>query len=171
MVDRPLECSHCKRAIEVSYKEITDENIVCFEMCGQCPVLAHKLYQSTTVNDSSGVGICCGNCHTTLEEVKRGGVLGCSECYTVFEDAIVAELRNGEKSQGLKGIYSKKGGGLHMGKTPNKSEGIALSNKIASLSEALNDALKKENYEQAAWLRDQIKFLINKPEEKENGPS
>jgi len=30
---------------------------------------------------------------------------------------------------------------------------------MASLNEALNEALKRENYEQAAWLRDQIKNL------------
>jgi protein arginine kinase activator len=33
------------------------------------------------------------------------------------------------------------------------------------LNEALNETLKKEDYEQAAWLRDQIKAITEKTEQ------
>lgn len=51
---------------------------------------------------------------------------------------------------------------LHVGKTPNKPLTIPSSSRLKTLNEALNEALKKENYEQAAWIRDQIKDLTEK---------
>jgi len=51
---------------------------------------------------------------------------------------------------------------LHLGKTPTKPVTIPTSSRLTALNEALNEALKKENYEQAAWIRDQIKALTEK---------
>ncbi|MGH2639313.1 MAG: UvrB/UvrC motif-containing protein [Rhabdochlamydiaceae bacterium] len=51
-----------------------------------------------------------------------------------------------------------------MGRSPQHSESPALSSKLTSLNEALNEAVKKENYEQAASIRDQIKALTDKHE-------
>ncbi|HEY5259392.1 MAG TPA: UvrB/UvrC motif-containing protein, partial [Rhabdochlamydiaceae bacterium] len=51
---------------------------------------------------------------------------------------------------------------LHSGRSPQQSLHILPINQLSTLHDALNDALKKENYEQAAWLRDQIKALNEK---------
>jgi protein arginine kinase activator len=57
---------------------------------------------------------------------------------------------------------AKKTQPLHLGKSPNKPLTIPSSSRLTALNEALNEALKKENYEQAAWIRDQIKDLTEK---------
>jgi protein arginine kinase activator len=64
-----------------------------------------------------------------------------------------------------KSISVKKNQTLHMGKSPHASMAPPASGRLTTLNEALNEALKKENYEQAAWLRDQIKALIEKEKE------
>ena len=123
-------------------------------------------YSSKTASHESHVetGVCCGNCRTTLESIKMGNPLGCSECYAVFVDILVTELTSMRKIplQLLKAAKNRKNQTLHLGKSPNKSAKIPSSNRLVALNEALNDALKKENYEQAAWLRDQINDLLGK---------
>ncbi|MGC1879323.1 MAG: UvrB/UvrC motif-containing protein, partial [Rhabdochlamydiaceae bacterium] len=170
MPERPVECSHCKKPIKVIYKEIVDNSIICTEMCADCPVLQQKLHgQMTEWKPREGLseaeaGLCCGNCRTTLESIKMGNPLGCSECYAVFSDVLVSELIAGDKlpAQIKKEMISKKIQPLHLGKSPNKPLTIPSSSRLTALNEALNEALKKENYEQAAWLRDQIKALTEK---------
>lgn len=172
MPERPVECSQCKKTITVIYKEIVDESVICTEMCTECPVLQQKLHGATLENAASGkkegeTGLCCGNCRTTFEAVKMGNPLGCSQCYEVFADLLVSELiTSNHISPRLK--QSIKSGPIHVGKAPNKPAEIAPSNRLSGLNEALNEALKRENYEQAAWLRDQIKALMDKSHEGKN---
>lgn len=170
MAERPVECSHCKKPIKVVYKEIVDQTITCTEMCADCPVLQQKLHGSTPVapSDSSEPGLLCGNCHTTLESVKTGNPLGCSECYAVFGDVLVTQLidSNSIPARLRKSLSYKRAQAIHVGKSPTKGVEVAASSKLLALSEALNEALKRENYEQAAWLRDQIKVLKEKPDGK-----
>jgi protein arginine kinase activator len=170
MADKPVECSQCKKAVKVTYKEIVDTSIVCTEMCADCPVFQQRLHgQSITPASREGLmeteaGLCCGNCRTTLESVKMGNPLGCSECYSVFSDLLVAELIASDRipSRIKKEFPTKKTQPLHLGKSPLESLTIPSSSRLTALNEALNEALKKENYEQAAWIRDQIKDLTQK---------
>ncbi|NNM44325.1 MAG: hypothetical protein HKM07_08310 [Chlamydiae bacterium] len=173
MADRPVECSHCKKPQKVIYKEIVDDTIVCYEMCADCPVLEQKLHGQTMQEEKKAgtataePGLYCDKCHTTLSSIKMGNYLGCSECYVVFADTIASELKSLGKiaAHGKSAPFAKKSIPTHIGKSPEKPADITLSSRLSSLNEALNDALKKENYEQAAWLRDQIKALTDKPDE------
>ncbi len=171
MADRPVECSHCKKIIKVTYKEIVDTSIVSTEMCADCPILQQRLHGQTTapalkegLSDTESTGLCCGNCRTSLDSVKMGDPLGCSECYAVFSDVLIAELIATDRipSRIKKEFPSKRGQPLHVGKSPNKPLTIPPSSRLTTLNTALNEALKKENYEQAAWIRDQIKDLTQK---------
>ncbi len=171
MAERPVECSHCKKSIKVVYKEIVDTSLLCTEMCGECPILQQKLHgqnlerpQSREGLTETEAGLCCGNCRTTLESIQMGNPLGCSECYAVFADVLINELiaRDNLPSRIKKEIAAKKTQPLHIGKSPNVSVTIPSSSRLTALNEALNDALKRENYEQAAWIRDQIKALMEK---------
>jgi protein arginine kinase activator len=170
MPDRPVECSHCKKSIKVIYKEIVTSSIVCTEMCSDCPVLQQKLHGQMAEPKKreglpeTGAGLYCENCRTSLESIKMGNPLGCSECYAVFADVLISELIAADKlpARIKRDILAKKTQPLHLGKTPNKPLTIPPSSRLTTLNEALNEALKKENYEQAAWIRDQIKALTEK---------
>lgn len=168
MTDRPVECSHCKKNIKVIYKEIVGNSMISSEMCADCPILQERLHGQ--VHPSTGHAIetdlYCDNCHTSLDALKMGNPLGCSECYSVFGDQLVTELisRDLVLPKFRKNAQNKTLS-LHTGKTPFHPLTMRSSAKITTLNEALGEALKRENYEQAAWLRDQIKALQEKSDE------
>jgi protein arginine kinase activator len=166
MTERSIECGECKRPVKVIYKEIIGTTVTCTDMCAECPILKPKLHGDTPTSKSGERSLCCGVCGTSLESVKVGQPVGCSECYTVFADYIVSELidASGIPSSLKKKAQTQKLQTLHIGRSPQQSGSPVLSSKLASLNEALNEAVKKENYEQAASIRDQIKALTDNHE-------
>jgi len=176
MAERPVECSHCKRPIKVIYKEIVDDNILVTETCAECPILQQKLHGQPYLEkipeglSEKEAGLCCGQCGTTMAAVQTGNPLGCSECYAVFSDLLIDELTHSNKisSRLQKSLEAKKTQPIHVGKSPTQPVNVALSSRLSSLNEALNEAIKRENYEQAAMLRDQIKALMEKTDEGKN---
>ena len=170
MTERPIECSHCTKPIKVIYKEIIGEEVSCTQMCADCPILNQRLYgkESTELSSEKPPPLFCGKCHTGLESLKTGNHLGCSGCYEVFGDLLINELASRHKLPPnlQKTIASRRNSPLHSGKSPGKPIEIPSTSQLTTLNEALNEALKKENYEQAAWLRDQIKALEENPDAK-----
>ncbi|HEX2579208.1 MAG TPA: UvrB/UvrC motif-containing protein [Rhabdochlamydiaceae bacterium] len=164
MSERPIECSECKRPAKIIYKEILGDTINCTQMCIDCPILQVKLHGEARKTDNKASQICCNNCGTSLESVQTGQPVGCTECYAVFSDFLVGEIiAAGAIPPALqKKQATERSQAIHIGKSPDKTVDITLSSRLASLNEALNDALKRENYEQAALLRDQIKTLTDK---------
>ncbi len=168
MEERPVECSHCKKPIRIIYKEIVGDSILSTEMCADCPLLQQRLH-GRVLKDKNGqteseMGLCCGHCRTTLESVRTGNPLGCKECYEVFADLLISDLiaANRISPRLDKALAIKKAQPLHTGKSPNTSTSIPPSSRLTTLNEALKEALQRENYEQAAWLRDQIKTINDK---------
>jgi len=168
MAERPLECSECKKPIAVKYSEIVGNNTTTTSMCADCPVLQRRLHGNSTPNIPSSIaeqpaGLGCGTCGTTLESIRMGNPLGCSECYEVFGDLIVQELISANRiSQRLS---NKKSSPMHIGRSPGETTEMNPSLRLLALNEALNETLTREDYEQAAWLRDQIKELMEKTDD------
>jgi protein arginine kinase activator len=170
--ERPLECGECKKPIAVQYTEIVGAAVVHNCMCADCPVLQRKLYGDRPLVGAdgapldSGTELMCGNCGTTLEAVRVGGGLGCSVCYDVFEEILLSELVSMEKLP-ARLATTKKSQLLHQGRVRGEALEISPSMRLLALNEALNEMLQKEDYEQAARLRDQIKALTDQQQNKE----
>lgn len=93
----------------------------------------------------------CPFCGMTFSEFRRGGLLGCGQCYNAF-DAQINPL--------LKRIH---GSSFHTGKVPRRTGGeLRLRRQVESLKAQLAEAVRKEEYEKAAILRDKIKELEGK---------
>lgn len=101
----------------------------------------------------------CGHCGLTYEDFKKMGRLGCSECYTAFK-ASLAPL--------LKRIH---GSNQHTGKSPSPTATKELKatsqlrEELEAAKAELQKAVKREEFEEAAALRDKIKFLEKKIKE------
>jgi len=94
----------------------------------------------------------CPNCGLSYLDFKKQGKFGCSRCYDVFKPKILPLL------QKIHGSIQ------HRGKYPSIKEyrHLSLRQKIESLKEYLARAVKLEEYEEAARLRDQIRELEKK---------
>lgn len=90
----------------------------------------------------------CENCGMTYGEFKKTGLLGCSKCYYSFSNTI-------------KPVIKRVQGDLeHVGKIPTKAgKEIIEKKRILKLKEELQNAILSEEYEKAAVLRDEIKFI------------
>jgi len=93
----------------------------------------------------------CPNCGLSLDTFVKTNKFGCGECYLVFAEY-------------LDNLFTK----LH-GATRHvegdlqalEKEDRAFSSRLARLHERLREAVKGENYEEAARLRDKISSLKN----------
>lgn len=169
--ERPLECGECKKPISVCYTEIIGGNVTRTSMCADCPGLRRRLYgtpsRRTGGAEEVATGLACGNCGTTLESLRVGIPLGCSVCYEVFDDVLLGEILSSDKVP-ARLATAKKSGPIHIGRGPGQIQEMSPSLRLLALNEALNETLKKEDYEQAALLRDQIKAITEKQERPSN---
>lgn len=172
--ERPLECTECRRPIGVYYTEIVGDLVMRSCMCDECPILQRRLQGSREPAEDQekreGTSLACGNCGTTLEEVRLGTPIGCSHCYEVFDDILLPALLAEEKVP-MRLATQKKTLPYHVGRALGEVHEMSVSLRLLGLNEALNETLKKEDYEQAAWLRDQIKALKENTEGQHHDPS
>lgn len=90
----------------------------------------------------------CECCGASFSDIAQSGKVGCSECYTVFKDQLLPSLGR---------LHGKT---VHVGAVPS-GEGKEQNSydKINELRQKLSDAIKNEEFEKAAELRDEIKGL------------
>jgi protein arginine kinase activator len=90
----------------------------------------------------------CPGCGMTQADFKKSGRLGCSQCYDTFVEAL-APL--------LKGMHK---GEQHIGKNPDGNPpDTKFDERLKLLRRELAQAVKSEQYETAADLRDRIHKL------------
>jgi protein arginine kinase activator len=90
----------------------------------------------------------CGACGMTYGEFASSGRFGCGACYQAFAPRLEALLRR---------IH---GSAEHTGKVPlRRGAALSAAHEKDALRQQLDDAVKREAYEEAAILRDRIKEL------------
>ena len=89
----------------------------------------------------------CPTCGMTESELRRTGRAGCGDCYRSFSDILLP--------------YIKKlhGAAAHVGAAPAPAAGQPKADPVEGLKNKLREAVKAENYEEAARLRDEIRRL------------
>ena len=90
----------------------------------------------------------CPNCGFSADDLNRVRRFGCSVCFETFRPEVDLILRG--MHQGI----------THVGKVPKGFEEIhARDEKLEELRGRLESAIREENYEDAAQLRDEIRQL------------
>jgi len=94
----------------------------------------------------------CPVCHMTIQQFGKVGRFGCSACYESFKSRLYPILKR------LHG-----GNTAHQGKIPKKIGGsLHVKKRIGELKEELQRLIAKEEFEQAAAIRDEIRSLEKK---------
>ena len=157
-------CQKCqKRVANIQVTQIVNNNKQVIYLCEHCAREEGKFITGSplSVNDffSSMIGfpvrtsvgeqqMVCDKCGMSYEEFKKVGKFGCENCYQVYGEKLTPLLKR------LHGNLQ------YHGKLPKKvSEGVKVSREIEYLKEQLNNAVKNEEYEKAAEIRDRIREL------------
>lgn len=106
--------------------------------------------------EKESMTIKCKNCGLTYADFRKIGRLGCSECYSAFKKYLVPLIKK---------IH---GSIVHFGKSPVSKQAKILKKKIdvQDLRLKLQQAIEREAFEEAAKIRDQIKELEKKQQDK-----
>jgi protein arginine kinase activator len=157
-------CDACKKNVAtVHLTQIIENKMQTIDLCEGCSKakgvddptgfsLASLLQGLGTSHESEPVLATgepkCPKCGFSLADFKKAGRLGCAECYGTFNEPLHTLLKTMHK------------GTKHVGKTPHTIRPTSDSpEKLRDLSHRLDLAIKSENFEQAAILRDEIKQL------------
>lgn len=168
-------CDDCgKRVATVHITKIENGKKSDFHLCEQCAMSKNSISINTSfsINDLlTGIlnntdyfpikvdfleELKCSVCGLSYKRFRETGRFGCSNCYKTFGDRLNPLFRR------LHGNIS------HLGKIPVRAGGkMKKVREIEKLKAALNFAVKNEEYEKAAEIRDRIRELdkINKGEE------
>lgn len=173
-----MKCDHCDN--EATVREVTMKNGVRIErhLCEQCAqqhgiaiqpqvsideligkyVLPHVMNPQAAGAPPKGSS--CPTCRLAYAEFKQGGLLGCPDCYRMFETQLAPLIERAHE-----------GAGQHIGKSPKRRAatphaGPSLSaalqeraHRLRAIRKQLDDAVKTEQYEKAAQLRDELRKL------------
>lgn len=160
-------CQICgKNPASVHFTEIHDNKMSEIHVCERCAeekgmqasAKQHKfeiadllagMVDSVTQTEEDRVGhVQCPRCGLPYSAFKETGRLGCSECYAAFQFQLRPLLRR---------IH---GDTRHRGKAPAKGgAGATKTRQIQRLHDDLQRAVEREDFEQAATIRDEIRRL------------
>jgi protein arginine kinase activator len=116
------------------------------------------ILHTTEENDGNETAKACPDCGMTIYQYKQKSLLGCSTCYKTFDEE-------------LNGIISKvqDNNVQHIGRAPTQTNvDVDRNIQIRRLLKQLESAVHKEEYEQAAFLRDQLRELHDSGNHYEN---
>ena len=176
-----MVCDVCgKKQATVHLTEIIDDQMSELHLCEDCArkksqqmenqfgladLLAGLAEFGKAPEEKETVKLKCANCGMTYENFIKTGRLGCSECYYSFKKYLVPLLKK---------IH---GTAQHVGKAPHKLTKVLKAERddLQELRDRLQKTIEKEEFEEAAHIRDEIKELqkakINEQKKQDKGES
>lgn len=156
-------CQFCKvKEATVHVTEIADNKVKKVDACAACA--KEKNYNDPTAfaladhllglgasqkmeEAAEAVGtLSCDQCGYTQADFKKSGRLGCARCYEVFSDGLDSVLKTMHKDT------------RHRGKVPASIQKVLSTSQLMQrLARELQEAIGREDFENAARIRDEIK--------------
>lgn len=176
-----MKCDHCENEATVHEVIRRGGKTVERHLCEQCAKQHGVAVQHVPINEliqkyvlqqaaEGGAGAAearqaikaCASCGLHFAEFRSSSILGCPDCYQAFEPALTPLLER-----------THEGGTRHVGKTPRRLSAVPTADpgakrrgseqsaeraeKLRILNRQLEDAVRSEQYERAAALRDEIR--------------
>jgi protein arginine kinase activator len=136
--------------------EVVNNSVIALHLCENCSKIKKEdiavnsdiagLLPKFFKNADSEV-IKCPFCGFTDEIFLKKSRLGCAKCYQTFEEPLMNLLKN------INGSIQ------HRGKSPKMNSQYPDKKHIEELQNMLDRAIELEEYEEAAWINNQIKKL------------
>ena len=155
-------CSICKeKEATVHLTNISGDKMQKVDLCEECAKskgmndptafsLADQLFGLGAALEieqaGGGTALKCLACGFSQADFKKAGRLGCPACYETFAEPLGGLLKTMHK------------GTRHVGKVPEAlRQNRDLSDRLKLLQKKLGKAIDREDFEEAAILRDEIK--------------
>ena len=159
-------CDICHKNIAtVHLTEIVNDKVVEMHICQNCTkIKTQELKDNLTIPElltglidaaeapRKEISLKCPFCGLTYADFKKKARLGCGRCYSVFKVQILPLLKK---------IH---GSLTYTGKSTACAQKDSLLGSVKELKARLERAVKLEEYEEAARLRDELKKLDQRPE-------
>lgn len=168
-----MKCDGCKKNdAHLVLHMITNGQVATRSLCMECAKKAHEeMSQAFSTMGMTMAGMdemrtesvkeaeklhlprmICASCRTAYEDIDNDTVFGCSQCYQAFHDQVIHYLSSlRETEQAATSVVS-----------PLMLEPSVVTE--GDLRDRLSEALKAEDYEQAASLRDRLRESISAKE-------
>ena len=180
-------CEQCKiREANIVIREVSGGNVSERRLCSQCAsagelggifdgASAFARLLSGTMGHAEGPGssrekeasqICCPNCGMSYGEFTKDSRFGCSECYSAFGPLIYRNIKSIQGSNthsGKKPVRISLKNNRQSAAVPVKHE-ISPEEQLEIYREKQKEAIAAEDYEKAAWYRDEIRKLKERAE-------
>lgn len=158
-------CEKCARNEGIAIQTGLSVPEIIEKMLEQSPAPA-KTEKAGPAKKSAQHAAACPECGTTYTEFRQSGLLGCAMCYGAFEGQLGPLLERAHQ-----------GGAAHAGKLPKralagekapkagkKAESVLggpeeRAGRMAALRKQLEEAIRAEQYERAATIRDELRKL------------
>lgn len=157
-----MKCEFChQNDATIHLTQVVDGNMKKINLCQKCAqsngldlnspisitdmLLGLGAIQNETETINAPFDLSCSKCCLTRAEFKKRSRLGCPECYRAFMGELNAVIKAMHQSD------------QHVGKIPAR-QGCELRvvAQVAALQKEIEGAIAKEDYEDAARLRDKI---------------
>ena len=170
-----MKCQQCEKPATFHITELTGESPQEIHLCETCAktyltegggaapapptlaaVLAKQLKLGQAAEELAKLDKrACPKCGITFYEFRNQGRLGCPHDYTFFERELTPLVMN---------IH---GEGKHTGKRPRGGQADSgAQSELIRLRREFDEAVKKEAYERAAELRDEIRRMEQESKKK-----
>lgn len=157
-----MNCEMCKKnEATVRYTEVVNKKIIKMNLCEECAKKKGVTIQSpfTIADLLSGLADLglraeedlkkvCPGCGLSYIDFRKTGRLGCDSCYKAFEKSLQGLLETIHRST------------THVGKVPSRARmEINELTMLKDLEAKLCAAVEKEEFEEAASIRDKLQAL------------
>lgn len=170
-----MQCQECQKPATLHFTKIVNGEKMEMHLCEQCAknkgdifpgqnsFSIHHLLSGLLNFDqpvqSAGTSqlpsfenLQCHKCGMTYQQFAKIGRFGCANCYETFQHKLDPLLKR---------VHS--GNTFHSGKIPKRGgSGIYVKKKLADLKKEMQEYIQKEEFEQAAQIRDEIRSLENR---------
>ena len=175
-------CQNCEKNEATTHiKQIINGEMSETYLCSECAKLlgANDMFSDFNLNFSEFFGnffgdmlpahtrtsaLKCPRCGCTFDDIVKSGKVGCTECYTTFYEKLLPSL---QRIHGKIQHAGKISASADLDDEEEKAEKPVEqseekpdnSEKIAALKKAMDEAVSKQDFEEAAKIRDEIKEL------------
>lgn len=152
------EAEGCDAEATVHLTKVVNELVKKVHLCASCAEkqgvdisqpekISDLILAGASASISSGLTQ-CSVCGINKRDWKKGGRLGCGDCYKAFSGELASMVRSMHKSD------------EHVGKVPARMGARALTKrKLSKLRQEMARAVTHEDFEEAARLKSEITSL------------